>query len=63
MQQAIIRIDELQQEVVDKADQIKGAKEYVNQQMKLFRDAEEHRKQLNAIMQQQETISKQFIRA
>ena len=60
MQEAMKRIDELQQEVINKADKIDGAKEYVEQQMKLFREAEEHRKSLITVMQQQETISKQF---
>jgi len=63
MQQAMIRIDELQQEVIDKADKIEGAKEYVEQQMKLFNEAEKHRKQLNMIIHKQEIISKQFARA
>ena len=63
MQQAMVRIDELQQEVIDKADKIEGAKEYVEQQMKLFNEAEKHRKQLNIIIHRQETISKQFARA
>jgi len=44
MQQAIKRINELQQETINKADQIDGAKEYVGQQMKLFNEAEKHRK-------------------
>ena len=62
MQQAIKRINELQQETINKADQIDGAKEYVEQQMKLFNEAEKHRKQLSMIIQQQETISEQFIK-
>jgi len=62
MQQAIKRINELQQETISKADQIDGAKEYVEEQMKLFNEAEKHRKQLSMIIQQQETISEQFIK-
>jgi len=62
MQQAIKRINELQQETISKADQIDGAKEYVEEQMKLFNEAEKHRKQLSIIIQQQETISEQFIK-
>jgi len=60
MQEAIKRINELQQEVIDKVDQINGAKEYVAQQMKLFNEAEKYRKKLNMIIQQQKTISEQF---
>lgn len=62
MQQAIKRINELQQETINKADQIDGAKEYIEEQMKLFNEAEKHRKQLSMIIQQQETISEQFIK-
>jgi len=62
MQQAIKRINELQQETINKANQIDGAKEYVEEQMKLFNEAEKHRKQLSMIIQQQETISEQFIK-
>ena len=60
MQQAIHRINELQKETIEKADKIEGSKEYVAQQMKLFQEAEEHRKKLNFVIQQQEIISEQF---
>jgi len=60
MEQAINRINELQRETIEKADKIKGSKEYVAQQMKLFQEAEEHRKNLNAVLHQQEVISEQF---
>jgi hypothetical protein len=62
MQQAIKRINELQQETINKADQIDGAKEYVEEQMKLFNEAEKHRKHLSMIIQQQEAISDKFIK-
>lgn len=60
MEQAINRINELQKETIEKADKIEGSKEYVAQQMKLFQEAEEHRKKLNHIIQQQEIISEKF---
>lgn len=60
MEQAINRINELQKETIEKADKIEGSKEYVAQQMKLFQEAEEHRKKLNFIIQQQEIISEKF---
>ncbi len=60
MEQAINRINELQRETIEKADKIEGSKEYVAQQMKLFEEAEEHRRKLNSIIQQQEVISEQF---
>ena len=60
MEQAINRINELQRETIEKADKIEGSKEYVAQQMKLFQEAEEHRKNLNSVLHQQEVISEQF---
>jgi len=60
MQQAINRINELQRETIEKADKIEGSKEYVAKQMKLFQEAEEHRRKLNSIIQEQEVISEQF---
>ena len=60
MKQAIIRIDELQQEVTDKAGKIEGAKEYVEQQMKLFNKATKHRKQLSMIIQKQDLSQNSF---
>ena len=60
MEQAINRINELQKETIEKADKIEGSKEYVAQQMELFQEAEEHRKKLNFIIQQQEIISEKF---
>ncbi len=62
MDKAISRINELQQETIKKADAIKGSKDYVEQQMKLYEQAEIHRKSLNSIIHQQELLSKQFIK-
>ena len=60
MEQGINRMNEQQRETIEKADKIDGSKEYVSQQMKLFEEAEEHRRKLNSIIQQQEVISEQF---
>ena len=60
IKQAIHRINELQRETIEKADKIQGSREYVEEQMKLFKEAEEYRKKLNAIKQKQSIISEQF---
>ena len=62
IKQAINRINELQRETIEKADKIEGSKEYVAKQMKLFEEAEEHRRKLNFVIQQQEKLSEEFIK-
>ena len=62
MDKAISRINELQEETIKKADAIEGSKDYVDQQKKLYEQAEIHRKSLNSIIHQQELVSKQFIK-
>ena len=57
---AIDRINELQNDIIQRADKVKGSKEYIEKQMKLFEQAEEHRKMLNAVVHQQEVIAEQF---
>jgi len=54
---AIARINELQNDTIRRADKVKGSKEYVEKQMKLFAQAEKHRKMLNAVVHQQEVIA------
>ena len=61
MREALNRINELQQETIDKADQVQGSKEYVSAQMKLYAEAEKHRIELNFIIQQQEMIAEKFV--
>ena len=62
LSKAIDRINELQNETIQKADKIQGSKEYVDKQMQLFQEAEEHRKMLNAVIHQQEQISQEFVK-
>jgi len=61
MREAVNRINELQQETIDKADKVQGSKEYVSEQMKLYAKAEKHRIELNSIIQQQEMIAEKFV--
>ena len=54
LSKAIARINELQNDTIREADKVKGSKEYVEKQMKLFEEAEKHRKMLNALIHQQD---------
>jgi hypothetical protein len=49
LSRAIERINELQNDIIRRADKVKGSKEYVEKQMKLFEQAERDRKRLNKI--------------
>jgi len=62
LSKAIDRINELQDNTIKQADKIKGSKEYIEKQMKLFKEAEEHRKMLNAVIHQQKVIAEQFVK-
>ena len=57
---AIARINELQNDIIRRADKVKGSKEYVEEQMKLFVQAEQHRKMLNAVVRKQEVLAEEF---
>jgi len=62
LSKAINRINELQSDTIQKADKVKGSKEYIEKQMELFEQAEQHRKMLNAVVHQQEVIAEQFVK-
>lgn len=59
LSKAIGRINELQNETIQQAQQIAGAQEYAKKQIELFKEAEKHRKQLSLCMSQDE-ITKQL---
>ncbi len=52
----------LKRDTIQRAEKVKGSKEYIEKQMKLFKEAEEHRKMLNAVIHQQEQISQEFVK-
>lgn len=62
LSKAIGRINELQSDTIQRAEKVKGSKEYIEKQMQLFKEAEEHRKMLNAVIHQQEQISQEFVK-
>ncbi len=44
MQQALKRIDELQNDIIEKSKNITGADKYVSEKMRLFQENEKRRK-------------------
>jgi len=62
LSKAIDRINELQNDTIQRAEKVQGSKEYIEKQMKLFKEAEEHRRMLNTVIYQQEQISQEFVK-
>ena len=61
MQKAIIRIDELQNEIIEKSKMIDGSDEYVKQKMKLLERSEKAEKELKDIQKEEETLTRNFL--
>ena len=61
MQEAMIRIDELQNEIIEKSKLINGSDEYVKQKMKLFKRSEKAEKELRNIRREEEILTKGFL--
>ncbi len=60
MKDAMLRIDELQQEMVDKSKEIEGASEYIEKKLELYDRDEEIRESSRAIHLEEEQISNDF---
>ena len=63
MQKAMIRIDELQQETIDKAKSIDGAKEYIAKKIELYEKDEVLRKNSKAIQIEEAKLADAFFKA
>ena len=63
MQKAMIRIDELQQETIDKAKSIDGAQEYIAKKIELYEKDEELRKNSKAIQIEEAKLTDEFFEA
>jgi len=61
MKKAITRIDELQNEVIEKSKTINGADEYVQAKIKLFQENEEARKRIRNIQVQEQILTENFL--
>lgn len=60
MKKAIKRIDELQQEIVEKAKNIAGSEEFIKQKMALYEEDEKIRQMARDIQLQEKAITDKF---
>ena len=60
MKDAMIRIDELQQEMINKSKSIEGAQQYIDKKLELYDKEEELREQFHEIHLQEEEIASKF---
>jgi len=58
---AMKRIDELQQETIDKAKEIEGASEYIKKKLELYDKDEELRNNLKTIHLKEMKITNEFL--
>lgn len=63
MQSALIRINELQNEMVEKSKMVDGSDEYVKQKMKLFEQSEKVSETLKDIQIAEQTLTDNFLSA
>lgn len=61
MQNAMIRINELQNEIIEKSKKIEGAEAYVQQRLALFDQYQKLRKDFKFIQLQEQQITKDFL--
>lgn len=60
MKNAIKRINELQQEIVEKAKNIAGSKEFIKQKISLYEEDEKIRQMAKNIQIQEKTLTENF---
>lgn len=60
MQNAIIRINELQQEIIEKSKTINGSQNYVEQKLKLYDEDEKLRAMAKKIHLEEQKITESF---
>ena len=60
MQNALIRINELQQEVIEKSKSINGAEDFVKQKLALYEEDEKIRQMAKNIQLQEKIITEKF---
>ncbi len=61
MQKALTRIDELQNDMIQKSKLIDGADEYVKQKMALFNEDEKAREKLKDIRMKEQDLTESFL--
>lgn len=62
MQNAIVRINELQIEVKKQAQNIQGAEQYVEKQLKLYKEDKALRRKFDALQKDAEKIANDFFK-
>ena len=62
MQNAIVRINELQNEIKEQSKSVEGAQQYIEQQLKLFRQDEALRNQVKSIREEGQKIANDFFK-
>lgn len=60
MQEAIKRINQLQKEVKDKAYKIEGAKEYIQEQIKIYEKSEILKKKIKLLQKKEQKLTNEF---
>lgn len=60
MKSALIRINALQNETIEKSKMIDGSDEYVKQKMKLFEQSKKAEKELKDIRREEEILTNNF---
>ena len=61
MQNALVRINELQNEMIKKSKTINGADEYVQAKMELFKQSEKADEELKNIQIQEQMLTESFL--
>ena len=62
MQNAIVRINELQNEIKEQSKSVKGSQQYIEQQVKLYKQDEALRNQVKSIEEAGKKIANDFFK-
>jgi len=62
LQDAIKRIKELQTDVIEQANKVKGADKYIEKQVKLYKQMEELKKKIKSIEKEEEQVTNNFFK-
>ena len=62
MQNAIVRINELQNEIKEQSKSVKGSQQYIEQQVKLYKEDKALRNQFKSIQKEGQKIANDFFK-
>lgn len=60
MQNAMVRINQMQDEMGNKVKQVHGAEEYIQEKMRLFKESEALNSQIKSIEQKERKLTESF---